>query len=207
MEPSDEILARAQAGDAEAREQLLIRELPGLHAWFRVHCGELVRGRESIGDLVQSVCREALQDLAGVQCEAPGSFRAWLYGVARNKLLRKAEHHGALRRNPARETDARPDDAEHLALQGFASFCTPSREAASHEELLRIERALASLTPDDRELILESRLVGRSAREIGDASGRSEVAVRKALSRAVARLGIALRGRGSEGSSPHDGAG
>ncbi len=51
-----------------------------------------------------------------------------------------------------------------------------------------IERAFEELPDDHRQVILLARLVGLSRKEIADEMGRSEVAVRNLLSRALSQL-------------------
>ena len=60
------------------------------------------------------------------------------------------------------------------------------------EDLERIERAFAELPEDYREVILLSRLVGLSHREIAEDWGRKEGAIRVLLHRALARLSVLL---------------
>jgi len=62
------------------------------------------------------------------------------------------------------------------------------------EEIERVEAAFDKLSDDYRQVILLSRIVGLSHREVAREMGRNEAAVRKLLSRALARL-LLLLGR------------
>ena len=64
----------------------------------------------------------------------------------------------------------------------------PARRAAA----LDLERALRTLTADERALLAMRHLGGFDSREIGEALGLSPEAVRTRLSRLVARLRAAL---------------
>ncbi len=183
------LLERARRGDREARDALLGDHLPGLRAFVRVRSGAALRARERCSDLVQTVCREVLNDLDGADCEAPEEFRRWLYAVALHKIVRKAEYHAAQKR--AVEREATPVD-DGVLLDAYATVFTPSRAAVAREEVDRIERALDALPEEFRDVIVQARLLGMSHQEISAQTGRSEVAVRKLLSRARARLAIEL---------------
>lgn len=183
------ILERAKSGDGEALEALLQDHLQGLRAFVRLKSGRLLRQKESHSDLVQSVCREALRDLGDVRCADEAGFRHWLYSLALNKVLHRAEYHAAQRRDPARVEDGA--DMGQL-IRGYAGLHTPSQHVSAAEEIQRIETAIDQLSEEQREVLIQARLVGRSHEEIAADLGKSETAVRKILSRARARLGILL---------------
>lgn len=182
------LFMRARSGDRDARDLLLAEHLPGLRAFVRAKTGPALRAREAASDLVQTVCREVLADLDTVECSEPVEFQRWLYAVALHKIVRKAEYHAAEKRSPRREA-AQDDDG---LLQGYASICRPSEVVSSREQVARIERALDALSEDDRDVIVQARLLGMPSSEIASATGRSDVAVRKHLSRARARLALLL---------------
>ena len=197
MDDFQGLFQRAKAGDRDAVEDLLGRHLNSLRGYVRLRSGHVIRARESHCDLVQSICREMLNDLGDVECDSEGAFRRWLFAVAHHKILHRAEYYGAQKRNPDRE---RPLEAregrggEAHVLEAYSSFCTPSRDASIQEEVGRIEAAFDSLPEDYRDVILKARFLGQSAQEISEATGRSELAVRKLLSRARARLALLLEG-------------
>lgn len=182
----DMLLQRAQGGDEEALDALMARHLPALREFVRVRTGPLLRRRENQSDLVQSACREALGDLSRLDCEDESAFRNWLFAVALHKILGKAEFHGAARRDADRET-ATPVDAAPARAGG-----TPSTTAIAREEIRRIERAIERLPDGYRDVIVQTRFLGKSARDVADETGRSEEAVRQLLARARARLGVLL---------------
>jgi RNA polymerase sigma-70 factor (ECF subfamily) len=62
----------------------------------------------------------------------------------------------------------------------------------------RLERALASLTPEYREVILLSRVEGLSRAEVAVRMQRSEGSVRMLLHRALAALAVELGGATGE---------
>jgi RNA polymerase sigma-70 factor (ECF subfamily) len=186
------LFAQARDGNRDAQGQLLQRHLDALRAFVRLRSGPVIRARESCSDLVQSACREALAQLPETEFADEGPFRAWLCKVAMHKVLHRAEHQRAAKRDVAREVSAEAGPDGEGVLGAYGSFCTPSQDAMAREELERIEAAFDRLAEDDREVIVQARVLGRSHKEIAADLGKSEDAVRKTLSRARARLAVLL---------------
>lgn len=199
-DPTLPLVQRAGGGDAAAVDELIRLHLPGLHAFVRLHMGRLLRAREESMDLVQSVCRELLEDLPALEYRGEAAFRHWLYTAALNKIRNRVEHYRAQKRDAAREVRMPRDTAaEEAALtRCYSAFCSPSRQAALREQIERIERAFAELTEEQRQVILLAKVVGMSRAEMAPILRRSEVAVRSLLSRSLARLAwiLAQQARG-----------
>jgi RNA polymerase sigma factor (sigma-70 family) len=191
-----ELLEHAVAGDRDARNDLMLRHLPGLRAFVRLHLGTGLRGRETSLDLVQSVCREALEGLDRFEYRGPDSFRNWLLRQAENKIRDRGRYWGRERRTARREAGtvtallAAGDEAELLSQ--LETFCSPSRHASGREELLRAERCFARLPHDHREVILLARVIGLPHPEVAREMGRTPAATRTLLSRALARMATLL---------------
>ena len=79
------------------------------------------------------------------------------------------------------------DDGAELEA-ACRSISTPSGKLVSAEEIERIEAALAKLPDERREIVLLSRMLGLSHREIAERMGRTENACRILLTRALAEL-------------------
>ena len=75
-----------------------------------------------------------------------------------------------------------------LKIEPSASVVSPSRRLRREERLKRLERALARLSDDQREVIRLARIDGLSAPEIAARTGRTEAAVRQSLSRGLRAL-------------------
>ena len=63
MDESLPFIAKALGGDAAAIDSLLGMHLPGLRGFLQNRAGDLLQGKETVSDLVQSTCREVLMDL------------------------------------------------------------------------------------------------------------------------------------------------
>jgi RNA polymerase sigma factor (sigma-70 family) len=195
--PTPDLLERAGRGEEPAVRTLLERYLPSLRAFVRLNSGRLLRGRESCSDLVQSACREVLQNPQGFVYGGEAGFRQWLYRTALRKIAHRVEHWQAAKRDAARDVDPTPhdnaatgDSAELLAC--YQAFYTPSQQAAAREELERVESAFDRLPEAHRQVIVMAKILGMTRAEIGAELGRSELAVRTLLSRALAQLASEL---------------
>jgi len=209
--PQDDaaLVTAAAGGDTGAVQQLLQRHLPGLRAYVRLRAGATLRRHESSSDLVQSVCRDVLENMGRFRYPGEAAFRAWLYATALRKIADRAEYWRAAKRDPGREVplDARgtataptaTDDARLIEVYR-ASFFSPSQAAMGREALARIEQAFEKLPEDYREVIVLSRVVGLSRTEIAERMGRTEASVRNLVSRALAELAEHLEGEAAAGA-------
>lgn len=192
------LVAAAQRREEGALDALVHGLLDDLRAFVRLKLEPPLRARESCSDIVQSVCREVVEDLGGFADRGPGSFRAWLFTAALNKIRQRHHYWQAQKRNVAREVTG-GTAGSGVSTDLYASLCSlegsPSEHAIAREQAERIERAMDKLSPDQRDVLLRYRIVGQSHREIAEETGRTEVAVRSLLSRASVRLLAALEER------------
>jgi RNA polymerase sigma-70 factor (ECF subfamily) len=189
--PHETLVTHASQGDAEAMDALLERHLPGLRAYVRLHAGPLLRQRESCSDLAQSVCREVLQAMRGFEYRGEAPFCKWLYQKALSKLQMRQRYYLADKRSPARER-ALADEGGTQLREIYASICSPSQVAIRNEDLALLEATFDQLPDDYRKVISLAHIVGLAHAEIAEEMGRSEIAVRSLLHRALARLGWLL---------------
>src|ERR1041384_6632547 len=126
-----ELLAAAKHGDPRALDGLFERCLPGLRAFVRLRAGAQVRAHESCSDLVQTVCREVLVDLAGFRADSEAAFRQWLCSIALHKIWNRQKHWSAEKRDVAREVAPGSESTVHeqTLLSAYATVTTPSRSA------------------------------------------------------------------------------
>lgn len=136
-----DFVADAQSGESAALERLPERHLPNLEAFVRVRADTLLIERESIHDVVQSVCREALADIHSIEYRGDAAFRSWLYLLASRKIIDRYRSHRRQRRDVAREVDGGTTESTRV-LERFGTTLTPSRVASAQEEARRIESAL-----------------------------------------------------------------
>lgn len=187
------LLSRASQGDAGAIDALLERHMPRLRAFVRLHAGDHIKAKESVSDLVQSVCREVLEDIGDFRYEGEAAFRQWLFNMAMRKIVDRARFYKAQKRDAAREVPLASQASDGGPGVNQGTLFTPSREAMVLEEIDRIERAFRQLPEHYRDVITMARIYGFSNKEIGERLGKGEDAVRMLLARALTKLSGLLR--------------
>jgi RNA polymerase sigma-70 factor (ECF subfamily) len=187
-EPSESSILSATRGDPVAIAQVLRAYLPRLQRFVHLRLGAQLRAREDTLDIVQSTVRELLEHGA-FEWRGEIAFRAWLFQAALNKIREKGRFHAADKRALDRELAG--DDAEALG-EAMRDLATPSRAAIAREELERLEVAFEKLTEAQREVLTLARVAGLPHAAIAQRLGKSEVAVRQLLVRAMTALGKAL---------------
>ena len=166
--PSDAELMRAvRAGHSSALGSLFERH----HARLYRFCLRMVGNPHAAEDLVQEVFMRILKFSKTFRNDA--SFGPWMFRIARNAC---ADH---LRR-VAREPDTEPD-FDTIPAQ------TPTAEsqASEHQRARLVERALARLPDQGREVLLLSRFEFKTYEEIGRVLGCSTGAVKVRAHRAM----------------------
>jgi RNA polymerase sigma-70 factor (ECF subfamily) len=191
---SEELLASSRTGDEAAMDQLLERHLPGLRNFLRLRCGPRVRAMESVSDLAQSVCREALQELDDFDYRGEAAFRAWLFRLAERRVVDRVRYYEREKRDVRRvqPLQAGADSSQRDIAGSYATFLTPSRVAMSHEDVERLESAFDELPERYRDVIVWSRIVGLSNEDIGRELDCTPHYARTLLSRGLARLAALL---------------
>jgi len=148
-------------------------------------------------DLVQSVCRELIEQRDKFEFQGDAAFRNWLYTAALRKVVERSRHWNAAKRDVERESVPEADDAP--VADAYATVTTPSLVARRREDLAAFEAAFDDLTEEHREVVTLAKLVGLSHAEIAVKLGRTEEACRQLLRRALVRLELALERRGLGG--------
>jgi RNA polymerase sigma-70 factor (ECF subfamily) len=181
------LVESAMHGDRAAIARLLEQNLPRLRAYVRLNADPNVRQHESCSDLVQSVCKEVLEHMGTLEYRGEGLFRAWLFQAALNKIQERRRFHRAGKRDRARE-DRRSRLLEEELHECYGAIASPSRVAMARESVQRMEAAFDGLPEEYREVIVLSRIVGLSRKEVAERMHRSEGSVAMLLSRALLRL-------------------
>lgn len=192
-EPSHESILSASRGDPLGVQDVLRAYLPRLQRFVHLRLGPDLRAREETLDIVQSTVRELLGE-SRFEWRGEAEFRGWLFQAALNKIREKGRYHGAEMRAGHREVAAGSQDTAFA--EAVRDLATPSRVAMAREELLGLEAAFAALTEAQREVLTLARVAGLPHAVIAQRLGKSEVAVRQLLVRAMAALGAAMRPRG-----------
>ncbi len=176
--------------DSQPLSQIVDRHLPGLRAFVRLRVGPEMRAYESCSDLVQSVCRELVEDWPALEFENDAALRSWLFTTALNKVRHHARDMHRHKRDVRRVVGGTL--GAELAAD-YAAIGTPSVAAMSQEQVERLEAAFDRLSEDHREVITLARIAGMPLAEVGQRmGGRSAGAVTMLLGRALTALGREL---------------
>ena len=193
------LVQEATRGDAAAIDVLIMRHIEGLQGFVRRRAGDLL-ARETGSDILQSVCREVLEDLRDgrFRYEGDAAFKQWLYQAALLKIRGRRRYWGADKRGGGRDPEpiqASSSSGDLRRVAFLESLCTPSRGLARREELEIAEWALTQLEETQRRIIVLAKIEGLSHKEIADRLGVTETASRMMLSRALAKLTSIARRR------------
>lgn len=173
-EAFDDVLRRAQAGDAQAFAVLWRETNPMLLRYLRVTAGDQAE------DVASSTWLKAIEALGGFDGNEPG-FRRWVVTIARNQHLDQV-------RSRARRPEDVTDDI--VALADVTGAWSP--DAAHHvERRMSTEAAIAliaRLPQDQAELLMLRIVVGLDVAEVAEVTGRTPGSVRVAVHRALRRL-------------------
>ncbi|MCA9727073.1 MAG: sigma-70 family RNA polymerase sigma factor, partial [Candidatus Eisenbacteria bacterium] len=180
LETTAALIARVQAGDASAREQLVARYLPLLRRWAHGRLPAHARGLLETGDLVQITLVRALNQIDSFVPRREGAFLAYLRRTLMNQLrneVRRSVH------DPDREVAAdHPDEAPTLLEQMIDRDVIDAYEAG-------LERLPERL----QEAVILSLEFGISHRDLAEIIGcPSANAARMVVSRALVKLARAM---------------
>jgi RNA polymerase sigma-70 factor (ECF subfamily) len=170
------LVARAQAGERAALEELLARLRPGVLRYCRARLGRNAGSFGSADDVAQEVCMAVLTALPRY-VDQGRPFAAFVYGIAGHKV---ADAQRAGFRDRSDVTDELPERADDGP--------SPEDSVVAAAEAAEAKALLDLLPPAHRELLLLRVVAGLSAEETGAALGMSPGAVRVAQHRALARL-------------------
>lgn len=179
-----ELVRRLQDGESSAWEELYNSYRDELLFYVRARMGKQLRSALASEDVLQSVALEAFQALPGFEVRGSGSLRRFLHTLVLNKLRDRADALSAAKRA----------GTVALATTNAAELCSTPPEDLSYTDpsFERLERALQGLPDPMREVLLLRRVEGRSSQEVARLLGKSDDAVRKLYSRALAHLSLRL---------------
>ena len=179
-----ELMKIVQAGDFSPASEIYDRYSTRIYNFaFR-----FLRNSEAAEDATQEVFVKMLKHAS--QFNGDAKLSTWLFSITANWC-----------RDYLRKADNKPKEGEDvlLHLPGSGEY-SPERQLEQRENEQRIQKALAALTPDQREAILLSRYQGLSYAEIAQISGCSEGAVKTRVFRAMETMKKALTGESRGGN-------
>jgi RNA polymerase sigma-70 factor, ECF subfamily len=166
-EDEADLVRRSSAGDRDAFRLLFERHHARVHRYAVLRVGD----PEAASDIVQEVFTAVWKGLPRFQPEHPGSFPAWMFGIARNIV---GSYHRTAHRSVAVSDDLLPE--------GSVEF-----EGTLVTQRL-VTEALEKLAADQRDVLALRFLVGLPISEVAAIMGRSDGAVTALQLRALEKL-------------------
>ena len=175
----DDLVRRTAGGDRDAFALLVRRHQAAVYRFART----LTPDQALAEDVLQETFLAALRGAGGYH--GPGTVVPWLRTIARHALHRQV-------RRPVPEV-VDDDTLEQLgAAAGWGSADLDAVRERAHSQQ-RMDAALATLAPDDREIVVLRDLDGLSGEHVADVLGLTLAATKSRLHRARLRLAAALR--------------
>jgi RNA polymerase sigma-70 factor (ECF subfamily) len=194
--PTDEeLLAASRQGDSAALETLLLRYQPRLYRFGLRMCGNV----DDAGEIAQESLISMARSLADFRGDS--SISSWLYTIARRFCIKKRRRSKFA---PAGE-EALDAPGSTPAAQLADSAPNPEQAASNRELAAALTRAIGTLDPAQREVLVLRDVEGLPASDVAAILHVSVEAVKSRLHRARVALRAELApvlGRPASGSSP-----
>ena len=191
-EDDPELLKGISEGDAGALASFLDVNRRQLMAFISRRLGDALRTKVEVEDIFQDVSAEAIRTLTP---EWPGEREpfSWLCHLSERKIVDAHRHHfDAQKRDAGKERalDARSPDGGKIGLVNMLvkSMTTPSAAFSRNVREGRLHAAIAELKEDQREAIRLKYIANMPSKQIAEALGKSDAAVRVMLTRIMKQL-------------------
>ena len=191
---TDDLLRRAADGDRDAVAALFARHRDRLEQMVLLRLDRRLQSRIDPSDVLQETYLEAARRIAEFARAPTTSVYVWLRVLAGQKLVDLTRRHlGAKMRDAGQEISlhrgALPQASSlSLAAQLLGRLTSPSRAAIRAETRLRVQEALNSLDPIDREVLALRHFELMTNGEVAQVLGLSKAAASNRYVRALQRL-------------------
>jgi RNA polymerase sigma factor (sigma-70 family) len=172
MPPDAELVARTQAGDPSAFDELIKRYQQRVYAVIN----NMTSNHADTNDLLMETFAKAFRRIHGYKSEA--AFYTWLYRIAVNQTI------NFLRRNRHRNNVSMDDETGLQNREEFidSSFSADIGRQSNIQELQKkLNESLMKLSEEHRAVVTLFDVQGLSHAEIGKVTGCSEGTVRSRL--------------------------
>lgn len=191
-EDDPELLKGISEGRVDSLASFLDVNRRQLMAFISRRLGEGLRRKVEVEDIFQEVSAEAIRSLTP---EFPGERDpfSWLCHVSERKIVDAHRHHfDAQKRDAGKERalDARSAGGGEVGLVNMLvkSMTTPSAAFSRNAKEGRMMEAISSLSEDQQTAIRLKYIESKPSKEIAEAIGKSDAAVRVMLTRTMKQL-------------------
>lgn len=174
LDDSD-LIAKAQAGHAEAMHELLSLIRPAVVRFCRGKLASYPGGLDAADDVAQETCVAVFHYLPNYQNRG-APFMAWVYGIAGNKVI---DAQRKFRRTNHLPVDDLPEQVEPSPTPEELLITSANVQAAA---------SLIAQLPERMQQVLWMRATGATAIDIGAALGMTASACRVTQHRAMVKL-------------------
>lgn len=195
---SGDLLDRVRAGDERALAELFSHERDRLWRMVQARLDRRLRGRVDPDDILQEAYLDATRRISHFAAEPVMSFFLWLRLIVGQTLVDVHRRHlEAQKRDAGRDVSmgrgANPG-ASSASLAGYlvAHLTSPSQAAIRAEMEDQLGRAIDSLDPIDREVLVLRHFEELTNGEVAEVLGLQVKAASIRYVRAVARLKVIL---------------
>jgi RNA polymerase sigma-70 factor (ECF subfamily) len=178
----------AARGDAAAMERLLVRAQEVAYRFSLLVCGHVEDAEDVMQDALLGTYRHVRE------IEDPSAFRTWLYSTVRNACLMKRRRRAGEPVSFVSVEQGSPRWPASSPVEVASAAPRPDEQMVDAWIDRRLRRALATLAPAYRMIVVLREIEGLSTREVAAVTGLTEANVKKRLSRAHAMLRKALGG-------------
>jgi RNA polymerase sigma-70 factor, ECF subfamily len=189
-----ELIDRVRAGDVDALNALFTRHRERLRRMVDIRMDRRLQARIDASDVLQEAYLEVIQRLDEYLSNPKLPLFLWLRLVVGQRLMTLHRRHlGAQQRDAGREVslfrEALPAaSSAALAAQLMGKFTSPTQAAMRAERMLRLQEALNTLDPIDREVLSLRHFEELTRTEAAQVLGITEAATAKRYVRAMKRL-------------------
>ena len=168
-----ELVARAQAGEAAAFDELVVKYSPRLYGLVY----NMTSNHEDTNDLLQDVFSKAYKAIRGFRGKS--SFYTWIHSIAVNMTLNFLKKRGRRYQLSLDDVDAGVQN-DKVFLEATATS-SPVREADLSELQKRLNEAMMKLSDEHRAVVTMFHIQGMPHAEISKILRVSEGTVRSRL--------------------------
>lgn len=188
-----ELLRRLQEGDTRPLPELFAHYRPQLSQMLQFRMPTALSSRIDPSDVLQEVYLDATHQIDTYVRYQKVTFYVWLRTLTWQRMAKLQRRHlQAQRRSVTREITLPLESSVDLARQLIAKQPSPSQALMRHELQRRVQRAMAALEDQDREVILMRDFEGMSNHEVAQVLEISDSGATRRYGRAIFRLKQAL---------------